>query len=56
MDGAEGVPLQDEAILFQVISAEDTHNGYISKLPHEPEERERPNEPADPNHCPGFGT
>lgn len=36
MDGAEGVPLQDEAALFQVTSTEDMHSGHISKLPHEP--------------------
>lgn len=56
MDGLEGVPLQDEATLFQVISTKDTHNGHISKLPHEPEERGTANEPAVPNHCPGFDT
>lgn len=54
MDGVEGVPLQDEAALFQVTSTKDMHNGHIRKLPHGPEER--PNEPAVPNHCPGFGT
>lgn len=38
MDGVEGLPLQDEATLFQVSSTTDTNNNYINKLPHEPEE------------------
>lgn len=50
------VPLRDEAMFFQVIATEDTQKVYVRKLPCEPEERERGNEAAVLNDCPGSGT
>lgn len=52
----EDVSSQDEATLFQVIPIKDTTVTLANYDMNQKGGRERPNEPAVPSHCPGFGT